>query len=164
MKQQQYDILIHFFTSHPKKLFLLRTANKCLSFSALLLYPVLLGWMLLEKDKRFLALFFCPAFAFTAMGVIRRLINRQRPYEAYGFTPLIKRDGKGESFPSRHVFSIFLIGTLWIPFFLPFALLLFICGCFLAAARVLGGVHYPGDVFCGALTGILCGVLTLFLC
>lgn len=163
MNQQHYDKLLEYFSTHPKSLRFLRTANKCLSLSALVLYPILLGWMLLERDKQFLALFFCPAFSFAAMGEIRKLINRKRPYERYDFVPPISREGKGESFPSRHVFSIFLIGTLWTAYFLPVGIFLYICGVFLAVARVLGGVHYPGDVFWGAVIGILCGFMTLLL-
>ncbi|MDO5147270.1 MAG: phosphatase PAP2 family protein [Eubacteriales bacterium] len=163
MKKQDYESLIQFFSRHPFCLSLLRTANKGLSFSAFVLYPLLLGWKMAEKNKEALALFFCPAFFFTTMGIIRKLIGRKRPYEQFDFIPAIHREGKGESFPSRHVFSIFLIATLWAHYLLPLGIFLYICGVFLALARVLGGVHFPGDVFWGAIIGTVCGLLILLL-
>ena len=73
---------------------------------------------------------------------------------------LIKKDKKGQSFPSRHVFSIFLIATLWFCFWKPVGIFLFIAGVFLAIVRVIGGVHFVTDVCAGALLGVLAGLIS----
>ena len=36
-------------------------------------------------------------------------------------------------------------------------------GVLLAVVRVVGGVHFPRDVLCGAAIGILCGAVGFFL-
>ena len=81
----------------------------------------------------------------------------------YDILPLIPRDGQGQSFPSRHVFSIFLIGTLWCGVWLPVGILLILFGILLACIRVAAGVHFPKDVLWGAIFGIICGALTLLI-
>lgn len=50
-----------------------------------------------------------PAVSFILVSVFRAKLNARRPYEVYQFQPLIPKDKCGNSFPSRHVFSIFVI-------------------------------------------------------
>ena len=52
-----------------------------------------------------------PGISFVAVSIFRKCYNAKRPYEIYDFKPLIPKDTIGKSFPSRHVFSIFVIGT-----------------------------------------------------
>ena len=123
------------------------------------------GWpKIFRADKQVIALVFVPAFCFAAVSVIRKLLHFPRPYDLYHFQPVIPREKKGDSFPSRHVFSIFLIATLWFGIFEPVGIFLFAAGIILALIRVFGGVHFPKDVLCGAAIGIICGILTLFIC
>ena len=53
-----------------------------------------------------------PGISFVAVSIFRKCYNAKRPYEIYDFKPLIPKDTIGKSFPSRHVFSIFVIGTI----------------------------------------------------
>ena len=69
------------------------------------------------------------------------------------------KDAPGKSFPSRHVFSIFVIAvTVFWVWPLP-GILVGIAGAILSWCRVAGGVHFPRDVIAGALIGIGCGVI-----
>ncbi len=60
-----------------------------------------------------------PFLGFVTLTIVRRIINRPRPYEVDGIPPLIEKDTSGKSFPSRHVFSAymialtFLLATTW---------------------------------------------------
>ena len=101
-----------------------------------------------------------PAAAFVALSAYRRHRDAPRPQEALGITPLIAREGTGRSFPSRHVFSCFVIAGSWLVASVPVALALMALGVVVAAVRVVGGVHFPRDVLAGALVGLACGVLT----
>ena len=77
----------------------------------------------------------------------------------YDFKPIIEKNKKGESMPSRHVFSAFIIGMA---FLYIGEIPLGIIGLIIAIVRVISGVHFPKDVIVGALVGILCGAVGFF--
>ena len=52
-----------------------------------------------------LAYLLVPASGFILLSVIRKAINWPRPYELGALPPLLEREGKGSSMPSRHVFQ-----------------------------------------------------------
>jgi membrane-associated phospholipid phosphatase len=96
---------------------------------------------------------------FVLVTLLRRVIDLKRPYEVYGFYEEPPKDKKGRSFPSRHAFSAFSIGTLALRF-LPIAgASVLFCGVLLSVSRVLLGKHFPRDVIAGALIGIATSVL-----
>ncbi len=101
-----------------------------------------------------------PAAGFGLLSLVRRRLNRPRPYELYDLDPLIERDGSGESFPSRHAFSAFTIAAAWLTTAPLVAVFLLVAACLVGVCRVLGGVHFPRDVVAGALAGALTGALT----
>lgn len=122
-------------------------------------YPLCLIWLGTTHDGRLLPALAVPAVTFLAVSVFRNLYNAQRPYELLEIKPLIHKDKRGKSFPSRHVFSVFIIAMtfLWLLPAVGAAFLLI--GILLACCRVIGGVHFPRDVLAGALMGILSGLV-----
>lgn len=103
---------------------------------------------------------------FVALSVMRRLINAPRPYELLEFYEKKPKGKSGCSFPSRHVFSVFVIASVIVPTNIALGITLFILGAVLGAMRVLLGVHFIRDVVAGALIGAVSGaigLLTLFL-
>ena len=110
--------------------------------------------------------FVCGA-PYVLVSLVRRLVDAPRPYEVYNdiyTVPPKKREG--ESFPSRHTFSVFSIGTALLFVYPALAALVLVMGAFLSASRVLLGKHFVRDVLVGALLGImtsLLGMLVLYL-
>ena len=100
-----------------------------------------------------------PAVSFILVSVFRAKLNARRPYEVYQFQPLIPKDKCGNSFPSRHVFSIYIIAMAAWYVWMPLGVILCVAGGFLAAARVSGRVHFVKDVVAGALIAVGFGVL-----
>ena len=117
----------------------------------------------MTKDPRLLRLVLVPAISFVSLSVVRRGLNRPRPYEALDIVPLIPREKKGESFPSRHVFSVFVIAMTWGWVCPPVGWLLGAVGVLLAVTRVVAGIHFPRDVLAGALLGVACGAVGFYL-
>ncbi len=112
---------------------------------------------------RFLTAAFVP---FLLVSVLRYVINSERPYEFYHFKenglPVPKKK-LGKSFPSRHVFSAFLIGTLLLPNAAFAGAVVLILGLLLAVSRVLLGIHFIRDTAVGALLGIVSGLIGMLI-
>ena len=69
------------------------------------------------------------------------------------------KDTKGHSFPSRHVFSVFVI-AFTVGVHIHWAgIALGAVGLLISLIRVLAGIHFPRDVLAGMLSGIACGLI-----
>ncbi|MBQ3090411.1 MAG: phosphatase PAP2 family protein [Oscillospiraceae bacterium] len=137
----------------------LRLVNRLLTYPCYLAYPLALALLALRKDPRFWAALVVPAVSFLLLSVFRDRYNAKRPYEVLEIQPIIIKHTKGHSFPSRHVFSCFVIAMTFLWLAPPLGLLFLLMGAGLCYCRVVGGVHFPRDVAAGALVGILSGIL-----
>ena len=160
MKKETYRKIFDVVSTRPYGIKAMQATGKALTFITAILYFVVIGSQAYDgKWRQMAALILVPAVSFVAVSVFRSVYNAKRPYEIYDFKPLIPKDTKGKSFPSRHVFSIFVIGSSVCWFYpLPGGLLC-LMGCILAVIRVAAGIHFPKDVIAGAVTGIVCGYL-----
>ena len=110
---------------------------------------------------RLAAILFIP---FLLVSLVRRAVNFSRPVEVFDLDGLgINTEGfkRGCSFPSRHVFSGFLIGSALLPTVPTLGALVLLLSSALGVARVLLGIHFLRDVVAGALLGILSALLGL---
>ena len=102
---------------------------------------------------------------FIGVSVFRSVFAAPRPRELYDMSSLGELEPKksGKSFPSRHVFSSFVIGTS-LSFVEPVlgAVVLFF-GITLGACRVLLGYHFLRDVIAGGLIGVVSGVIGMLI-
>lgn len=113
-----------------------------------------------------LKLLLMAAIPFAAVTLMRLLVNSKRPYEVFEipeFDKMREERKTGKSFPSRHVFSAFLIGTLLLPFGIFFGIAAIILGAFLALERVLLGIHFVKDALVGAIVGVLTGIVGILI-
>lgn len=120
--------------------------NRTLTTIGYIAYPVLLLVLFLSKSDKLLEAIIVPFVGFVVVSVFRYLVNSARPYEQMDIDPLIKKDTKGKSFPSRHTFCMFMIAFAWMLESVIIGIILFIAACILGYLRVVGGVHYPKDV------------------
>lgn len=144
--------------------FLLRTAGKAATGIMYAAYPLLLAGLAVKgacRDLLFSVLI--PGAGFVLLTLVRAGINRPRPYETWDIRPLIHKDTKGNSMPSRHVFSSAVIAMAWMSVCPSAGVFFLILTAAAALIRVLGGVHYPSDVTVGFLTGVLTGIPLLLL-
>lgn len=168
MTEKSYNKIERFFRTHDKLYFLLRIIYTYLPMFVYILYPVLILNTFIEMIKGggaedFVRTLVIPAVTFFSVTILRKIINRPRPYEALNINPLIKKDTKGKSFPSRHSASIFTIAMASFMFSPAVAVTLIILGIIMCLSRVLAGVHYISDVVCGALYSIILGLIGFIL-
>ena len=138
----------------------LRAVSKAATGVVYAAYPLLL--VLLAVTGRWGQLVrttLVPGISFCLLTLVRARINRPRPYETWRIDPLIHKETRGNSMPSRHVFSTAVIAMAWLPVSRTVGILLLLVGAAAAMVRVLGGVHYPSDVAVGYLVGVLSGLL-----
>lgn len=146
----------------PRLVGALQVANKVLTGLFYGAYAALLvGVVVGGAPDKVLPLALVPGLVFAALGWYRRRYNAPRPYELCAIEPVIARDGAGCSFPSRHAFSAFAVAVAWGAWCMPAAVVLVVCACLVAALRVMGGVHFAGDVVAGACVGCVTGVLAV---
>lgn len=180
MKKETYLQMTGFFAARPRVARVLIGANKAITFAIYVAYPLLLIWLFIQGNPfscwlagmplsepaiTWLQALLVPLVSFVLVSVVRSALNASRPYEVFSAQPIIPKQTKGKSFPSRHVFSIFVIGMTFLqvgPLIAGVPVLgivVLALGVLLAIVRVLAGVHFPRDVVVGAVVGILAGLL-----
>lgn len=161
--EQRYEQWAAPLRSRPGVVRALRVLNRGIVGVFYAAYAVLLGWACATDPWKLAPLSGVVVLGFVAVSTYRSRLNAPRPYERCAISPLIVRDGAGESFPSRHAFSAFAIAASWFAAAAPVAFALLAVAALLAVCRVLGGVHFPRDVIAGALVGVAVGGLAAFL-
>ena len=147
-------------------------ANKVITNAVYVAYPCLLAWLAYAAATgvtgaagTLLRAVLVPGVSFALVTVLRKAINAPRPYEVFEAAPVIPKDTRGNSFPSRHAFSIFVIAMTFCAC-CPLAWagpVMLAAGVLLAVIRVVSGVHFPRDVVVGALSGMLAGFVGLWI-
>lgn len=100
---------------------------------------------------------------FLSVSLVRRLIDSPRPYEIYDIYDIPPKKKKGSSFPSRHAFSIFAIGTLCLFVHPLIGAATLVLGIIMCVSRVLLGIHFIRDVVAGALIGVISSLIGAFI-
>lgn len=137
--------------------------NRLLTDIVYISFLVLLFYLALHRDKDMVKIVMVTGISFVMVSVIRHFINAERPYTKYEFIPLVQKEKKGDSMPSRHVFSAFVIGMAFMYINITLGTIILIIGCLMAVIRVIVGVHFPRDVIAGAVIGILSGIIGFYL-
>lgn len=160
-----YERVRPFFVTHPYYLSLLKWTNRLVTLLMPLLYFYVLWAAYLKASKTWIVLAYLlvPATGFIVLSVIRKRMNWPRPYELGTFPPLLNREGKGSSMPSRHVFSAAIISTVAWGVHPLLSVLGLSLALLLSGVRVLAGVHFVRDVVVGFLSAILWGFFWFYL-
>jgi undecaprenyl-diphosphatase len=94
-------------------------------------------------------------------SLIKPLVGRIRPCSALEGVRLLVGCGGGKSFPSSHAVNNFAGVFVLSSFFPRQAPWLYVFACLVALSRVYVGVHYPSDIYAGAVIGTSIGVLVM---
>lgn len=160
MTRSRYAVIREWFLECPVCLKILRFLYFFLPLSLYISYPFLALILAAQKDwHTLLPVLFFPAAVFLGVTFLRRRYNAPRPYEVWGLPPILPRNKKGHSFPSRHCAAASVIAmAFW--YVSPAAgKTVLLCALLIAVCRVLAGVHFVRDVLAGLAIGTIGGLL-----
>lgn len=132
--------------------------------------PLVLGIFIWRRGlKRGVLIFiFCILSLLAADGIgnhgFKKTIQRPRPGETAGLAVIPRAPYGGYSFVSNHSANMFAFASFTAAIFPPASAPLYGLALLIGYSRVYNGVHFPTDVFGGAVVGILSGLLMAFIC
>jgi len=163
MKQQTYINLMTNIKSNKKVNKLICTLNQLITKMVYVSFVVFILWLLISRNDGFFRILLTTGISFILISFFRKICNRERPYEKFNHPPIISKNKKGNSMPSRHVFSAFVIAMAFMYVNCILGIFFILLSIALAILRVLGGVHFPSDVIVGAIVGLICGLIGLWI-
>lgn len=157
MTREQYLCVMGWIRGKKYGIACVKWSGKVITYLTAFVYAAAILFLGRQGDLQILPVLIVPALSFFLVSVFRARYGAVRPYEKYGFAPLVPKDTQAKSFPSRHVFSIFVIAAVISYLWIVPGVVLLLLGGILAFLRVAMGVHFPKDVLAGAAMGIFCG-------
>lgn len=165
MNGVRYRSMSEYFSQTKKRSTTVKALHDVLPLVMYIFYPVQLVALAINEgfgSEVFLRFTLIPLCTFILVTVLRAIINAQRPYEKYGYTPVVYKNTKGKSFPSRHTVSAFIIAMAFMYIQSSLGIIMLVIASAIAVIRVLSGVHFIRDVVSGAMIGVIVGVLGFF--
>lgn len=122
------------------------------------LYVVNIIYLLIKRDIRLLAYILVPLISLLIVSIIRKKINKKRPFEELGIRPFIEHEN-GESFPSKHSTSAMIIAISTLSINMYLGILMVLLAIVTGLSRIFVGVHYPLDIIGGFSLALLIKLL-----
>ena len=122
-------------------------------------YLVALAYLALTADGRFWRVLAVPAATFALVTAARIAIDAPRPYELHGIDPIIRKDTRGKSLPSRHLTSAVIIACALAWLNPVVGAVAFVASAIVAFTRIVGGVHFPRDIVAAIAIALACGLV-----
>ena len=159
MKQETYRKMSESVKKFRHGTSIIKYGNDLLTGIIYVAFLVLLAVMFFHKEERIWRVVLVCGISFVLVSLFRYFYDEKRPYVLYDFEPVVKKNKAGQSMPSRHVFSGFVIGMAFLYVAPLWSGLIFLCATLMCFGRVVAGVHFPKDVIVGALIGIFSGII-----
>lgn len=118
------------------------------------------------KEGRSILLFIIPLIFLSdqiSSSVLKSFFGRIRPCNALESINLLVNRSKAFSFPSSHATNFFALATYFGYYYRKYIWWFILVAALVAYSRVYVGVHYPFDIVGGALLGIICAFLIIYL-
>lgn len=160
MGKRNYQNRMAELKSRKNTLKVLKALYKTLPAIVIVTYPVMLIFKIFEGFSwDFILMIGVPAGTLLIVTALRKLIDRERPYIKYGTEPLIHKKNTGESFPSRHTASAFIIAMSAFSLSPVLAVILLFIAAVIGLTRILAGVHFVSDILAGMAISVSIGII-----
>ncbi len=129
-----------------------------------LVYIVLLGWLFIKGGAKgrvavVMVLLLVTVTDQVNSFIIKDFFHRIRPCNVLPNVHLLVNCTDSFSFTSSHAINNFGAATLLSYFYKNFRYVLFTTATLVALSRVFVGVHYPFDIICGGLLGVIAALI-----
>ncbi len=119
----------------------------------------ILFFLLLKKERKtasYALLSIAVCYVLTCI-ILKSVVNRVRPYDAYSFLHILVAPEKDASFPSGHSSIAFSVAMIYYYSLSnhKVGIAFVVLAALVALSRLYVGVHYPSDVLAGSIFGIL---------
>ncbi len=163
-----YEKNAAFYNARPRLKAALLYANVALTFIFFIAYGLFVAVAIGDEyaAEDLMKILGAPALCLFLVSLLRMAVGRARPYSEQGanIKPMYEKKGDGKgSFPSRHVACAFVIACTILPYSTGAGICLLPLATVLGYVRFAVGVHYPSDLFGGALLGAICGLSIMFI-
>lgn len=148
---------------NPWMLLVSKLGNGGFVWIAIGVFLLVLGWKKKERLWQGLSILLCLASNAVVCNIwLKPMVARIRPYDLLGFDILVP-PLSDYSFPSGHTSASFAAATAIYAINRKWGIVAYAFSVWMGISRMYLGVHFPTDVICGAVIGIIMSKLTLFL-
>lgn len=158
-----FEKVTNYFSTHLKSKKLLKLIYQYVTLLVFLAYPLLLVYVLFAERDKLLKVVLVPLGTLILVTLLRKIINRQRPYEQFETPSVFDNKTEGKSMPSRHTASAFIIAAAFTyvnPVWGAFA---FAAAALIALSRIAAGSHYISDVAVAIIISMTIAYLFFFI-
>lgn len=159
---KNYKRTIDFFKAHKRCRIMLKIIYSYLPLLLFIGYPILIVCVFFSRPNDIFKIVLVPLGVFLLVTALRKIINAPRPYEKYGAPSVFDKKTKGQSMPSRHTASAFIISLamVYVNHWIGAAALA--VSFLIMLSRVLAGVHFVRDTLAAMCLSIFIGTLFFF--
>lgn len=163
MTESQYIKLTSYFRKNKLRESIIQFLCHFAPLIVVFIYSITILVLFINKSQNLIMFLFVPASNFLFITILRKILNKPRPYDLFDHIPLVKyTKGKGKSFPSRHTSSAFIIAVSYFYIHNTYlALIMLLIASIIALSRIAAGVHFPKDVVCAALISLIWSLIYL---
>ena len=160
---QIYKKITDFFRENKGANTLLKVMYKGLPLVIFVSYGLLILYLFFTQSDKLLKIILIPFVTFLFVTIIRKIFNKERPYEKFGVPSVFNKIKKGQSMPSRHTASAFIISMSFLYFNFSIGIIFLVISFFIMLSRVFAGVHFISDVLVGMGLSVVAGYVFMFL-
>ena len=161
--EKNYKRIIMFFKERNFACIALKFCYRFLPLLLFIGYPALIAYVFFSNPVDLFKTILIPLGVFLLVTILRKVINEQRPYEKYNTPSLFGKTTKGQSMPSRHTASAFIISLAIFYVNAELGIAALAVSLLITISRVLAGAHFIRDVVAAMLLSLTVGVIFFFL-